>query len=138
VDHITQPDFSFIGGESELPRKYTGHIDFIFPMSFDRTFIFAPAAVYEQQNDMKTVLLGSNILWRSPFVGIWYRRFENADAIDYTIGMKFGRTFLGYISYSYDSTVSGLMRATGGSHEINLSYMIGRRVRLKMIPCPAF
>ncbi|MGD0710772.1 MAG: PorP/SprF family type IX secretion system membrane protein [Bacteroidales bacterium] len=138
VDHLTQPDFSFIGGESLLPRKYTGHIDFIFPMSFDRTFIFAPAVVFEQQKDMRTVLLGSNILWRSPFIGIWYRRYENADAIDFTVGMKLGRAFHGYISYSYDCTISGLMRATGGSHEINLAYMIGRRIRLKMIPCPEF
>lgn len=138
VDHITQPDFSFLGGESLLPRKYTGHIDFIYPMSFDRTFIFAPAIIYEEQADMKTFFCGSNILWRSPFIGIWYRRYENADAIDFTVGMKFGRGYHAYISYSYDSTVSGLMRATGGSHEINLAYMLGRRIKLKMIPCPEF
>ena len=138
VSHLTQPDFSFIGGESELPRKYIVHTDFIIPMNFDKTFVFAPAMVYEQQADMRTFFCGTNILWRWPFIGLWYRRFENADAIDFTVGVKFGRTYHAYISYSYDSTVSGLERATGGSHEVNLVYLIGRKVKPKMIPCPQF
>ena len=42
TSHLTQPDFSFVGGESVLPRKYVVHTDFIIPMNFDKTFVFAP------------------------------------------------------------------------------------------------
>jgi type IX secretion system PorP/SprF family membrane protein len=125
VDHITQPNFSFTGGGvSELPRTITGHIDFIIPMPFDNSFIIAPAIVWQQQADMQTRFIGANVLWRCPFLGIWYRRYENSDAMDFTTGIKLGSNFKGYISYTYDLTISGLMSATGGSHEINLDYII--------------
>lgn len=148
INHITQPNFAFTGGgESELPRTITGHIDFIIPMRFDNSFVIAPAIVWQKQADMQTLLAGANVLWRRPFIGIWYRRYENSDAIDFTTGIKIGSSFKGYIFYTYDLTISGLMRATGGSHEINLDYIIddsflsrkdNRKVIIKKIECPTF
>jgi type IX secretion system PorP/SprF family membrane protein len=152
VDHITQPDFSFTGGgESKLPINITCHADAIIPFGFDNTFVIAPAVVWQKQAKMQTYFFGTNILWKSPFLGIWYRRYGNSDAIAFTAGIKLGSSFHGYISYTYDFTISGLMRATGGSHEINLDYIIdesflsalglkkdNRKVITKTIECPTF
>jgi type IX secretion system PorP/SprF family membrane protein len=126
--HITQPDYSFLGVDSKLPVKFVGHINFNFPVLKDENFVIAPAFVYEKQSGMQTVFLGSNILWRSLFIGGWYRRYTNADAIAFVTGLKLGQNYRFYISYSYDMTISKLASATLGSHEINLSYMIDESV----------
>lgn len=147
--HLTQPDFNFTGSDSKLPIKQTWHLNFNFPLRFDNDFIVAPAVNYEKQAGMQTYSLGSNVLWKFPFVGASYRHYYNFDAIAVTSGLRIGNDNLSIISYTYDFTISGLMRGTGGSHEININYIIetsdlsitrdrkGRK-RVNMITCPFF
>ncbi|MFH0866224.1 MAG: PorP/SprF family type IX secretion system membrane protein [Bacteroidota bacterium] len=130
--HITQPDYSFLGLESKLPVKFVGHINFNFPLNKDENFVVAPAFVYEQQSDMQTYFFGSNILWRSLYIGGWYRKFTNTDAVTFITGLVFGKNYKFYISYSYDMTISDLASATLGSHEINLSYMLDESALIAM------
>lgn len=122
--HLTQPDYSFLGIESKMPVKYVGHINFNLPINKDNNFDIAPAFVYEQQAGMKTYFFGSNILWRSIFIGGWYRKFTDANAVTLITGLHFGQKYKMYISYSYDLTISDLASASLGSHEINLSYVL--------------
>lgn len=124
LHHLTQPDYSFLGIESKLPIKYVGHINFNLPINKDNNFDVAPAFVYEQQSGMQTYFFGSNILWRSIFIGGWYRKYTSADAIALVTGLHFGQKYKVYISYSYDMTISDLSSATPGSHEINISYVL--------------
>lgn len=130
--HITRPDYSLLGIESKLPVKFVGHINFNLPVMKDENFVIAPAFVYEKQSGMQTVFLGTNILWRSLFIGGWYRRFTNVDAVAFVTGLKLGQNYRFYISYSYDMTISKLASATLGSHEINLSYMLDESVLISM------
>lgn len=163
--HVYSVYKSFLNSETRLPPKYTIHVNVNKPMRFDDSFVLAPFAIYENQTDksplqfydLKTLFVGTNLLWKSPFIGFGYRRWwnnakhNNSDAIAFTAGLKVGTTFNGYLSYTYDWTISGLMAGTGGSHEINLSYVIDnsflssvgfkngrKRQRVKMVPCPEF
>jgi type IX secretion system PorP/SprF family membrane protein len=122
--HITQPDYSFFELESKLPIKFVGHINFNFPVMKDENFDIAPAFVYEKQSGMQTFFGGTNISFRSLFVGCWLRKYNTTDAISFITGLEFGKNNKFYVSYSYDMTMSNLASATLGSHEINLAYMV--------------
>jgi type IX secretion system PorP/SprF family membrane protein len=124
VHHLTQPNYSFLGLESKLPMKIVGHINFNFPIMKDENFIIAPAFVYEMQSGMKTYFAGTNIFWKSIFVGGWLRRYTNNNALSIIAGLELGQKNKYYISYSYDMTMSEFSSASQGSHEINLSYTV--------------
>ncbi len=147
--HLTKPDFTFTGVDSELPIKQTYHLNFNFPLRFDNNFIIGPAVNYEKQAGMQTVSFGTNVLWKTPFIGASYRHYYNFDAVAVTAGLRTGDKNISLISYTYDFTISGLMRGTGGSHEININYVIetsdlsisrdrNGRKRVNMISCPFF
>ncbi|MEI6766251.1 MAG: PorP/SprF family type IX secretion system membrane protein [Bacteroidota bacterium] len=148
IHHITEPDYSFLGKEMHLPKKYVAHINFNFPIKKDEDFIVAPAFIYEKQASMQTFQCGVNALWRVLFVGVWYRSFNNSDAMAVVLGMKLGRKSRFYGSYSYDATLSRLSPATLGSHEINISYQLDqsqlkgkkrdKKKGRRRIPCPMF
>lgn len=126
--HITQPEYSFLGLESKLPIKFVGHINFNFPIMKDENFIIAPAFVYEKQSGLQTFFGGTNIFWRSIFIGGWLRKYTHSDAVSYNVGLELGENKSFYISYSYDMTISQLATANLGSHEINLSYMVDESI----------
>jgi len=150
--HITQPDFSFTGMSSKLPIKLVGHVNGNFPLEFDNTFVISPAVIYEYQKPMHTFLIGSNFLWKYPFLGLWMRGGKNLDAIIFAAGVKIGAAHRFYLSYSYDMTLSKLSNVSGGSHEINLVYMGGKSLcgdkrkgnknhykdRKRILICPEF
>ncbi len=149
--HIMQPEYSFLGVNSKLPIKYVAHVSGELPLIGTSEMIMAPAFVFEKQNGLKTFYFGSNTLWRNFFIGNWCRLGEkNTDALVFVTGLKFGESAKSYISYSHDFTLSRLISGTGGSHEINLSYMIDeemlyamglrkkKRPQVFMIPCPDF
>jgi type IX secretion system PorP/SprF family membrane protein len=136
VHHMTQPDYSFISSNSRLPMKITAHLNFRIPIGYRDPVILAPDLVYESQAGMKTLYFGSNLIWRSPFMGIWYRRYRNSDAIVMTTGMKLSQKNNVYVSYSYDFTISGLTGSTGGSHEINLLYILDSSSLIKITNKP--
>jgi len=100
------------------------------------------AFIYRSQEDYKQLDLG--LYWnRYPLVlGFWYRGipFVNSprgDAMAFLIGFKIDKLSIGY---SYDFTVSNLVRSSKGAHEVSLIYQFVTKKKKKMhsIPCPEF
>ena len=85
--------------------------------------------------------------YKDPLIfGLWYRGIPLAtsqagDAIIGLLGIKTNSLSIGY---SYDFTISNLISASGGAHEISLIYefnnlSIGaQKKRVRAIPCPEF
>jgi type IX secretion system PorP/SprF family membrane protein len=76
-------------------------------------------------------------------VGVWYRGIpvikstKSNDAITFSGGLMFKNLLL---TYSYDFTISSLIGATGGAHEIALVYTFEQTKKSKRkmgsVPCP--
>ena len=126
VQHILEPHFSFDNLENTIPRKYTMHANFSFIMNEDVEL--SPAIIFEKQASMRTYLLGTDFFLNSLLGGVWYRRYQNSDAINFVAGIRFdtGNNSCWYLYYSYDMTMSKLISSTFGSHEINISYKIDK------------
>jgi type IX secretion system PorP/SprF family membrane protein len=153
VHHLFEPNQSFLGQTSRLPRKLVVHLNSNISLNRDADMIFAPCVVWEHQAQMNTILGGCNFLWKNIFIGGWYRAFNNSDALIFDFGLivgpdrKHSNKYKFY--YSYDMTISNLSNsATGGSHEISISFYfdnslnelkIGGKKHKKRekIPCPA-
>jgi type IX secretion system PorP/SprF family membrane protein len=77
-------------------------------------------------------------------VGLWYRGMpvfpgsKNVGALTTSLGYRYKAIQIGY---SFDFTMTRLITQTGGAHEISVSYIFNkrkkRRVKHKMVPCPA-
>ncbi len=138
VHHIFQPNESFLGGTSPLPRKYTGHAGAIIPLGNtyggEDSYI-SPNILYQAQGDFKQLNLGMYVK-RGPIVGgLWYR---GNDSFIILLGIEEGLFRLGY---SYDVTISKLASATAGSHEISLGYQLSckkPKKHYRLMSCPSF
>ncbi|MBN2820359.1 MAG: PorP/SprF family type IX secretion system membrane protein [Bacteroidales bacterium] len=103
------------------------------------------AYLYKRQADFQQLDMGFYYYYSPIVLGIWYRGipvindFNVNDAVVLLVGLKTDNYNIGY---SYDFTVSKLIIASGGSHEVSLSYNFGmpaKKKRLKkMVPCPEF
>ena len=114
LNHLSKPHFSFVNLENTIPRKLTLHGNITFAWREDQQL--APAIVYEKQASMQTFLMGSNLYIKSLFWGIWYRRYQNSDAIIWVAGFRVDtqNNSCWYFYYSYDTTVSKLKSSTYG------------------------
>lgn len=139
VNHLTQPDESFVTGASPLPMKFTGHAGAMIPLAGhsiqDDQVTISPNVIYQKQQDFQLLDLGFYVI-KGPIVGgLWYR---NQDAIILLIG--FQKKFI-RMGYSYDVTVSKLTEATAGSHELSLIFQFSCRPHhrtFRTISCPSF
>ena len=87
------------------------------------------------------------VYWfKTPLVfGVWYRgiptfgNYPKWDALILLVGYKTDQLHVGY---SYDFTISKLLGATGGSHEVSVMFEFKtnkkRKRRIHAIPCPEF
>jgi type IX secretion system PorP/SprF family membrane protein len=138
VHHIFQPNESFLGGTSILPRKYTAHAGAIIPLGNgyggEESYI-SPNILYQAQGDFKQLNLGMYVK-KGPIVGgLWYR---GNDSFILLVGIESGLLRLGY---SYDVTISKLSNATAGSHEISLGYQFSckpKKNHYRLVSCPSF
>jgi type IX secretion system PorP/SprF family membrane protein len=151
---MNEPNFSFLEGESLLPRKHSMHAGLNIPLykgPFKRKISYlAPSVIYKQQGEFSQLDIGSFVLYDPVSLGLWYRGVpfrknvserQDHDALVAIFGLKLKGFEFGY---SYDITLSGLGTATGGAHEISLSYLFSTKTNKKnpkpqkLIPCPAF
>ncbi len=155
MHHLTEPNESFIGLESALPRKLSVHGGYTFPLASryaDRSIM--PSFNYRKQGNFDQLDLGVYYTHSPLVLGIWYRGipfsilssdYVNNDAIAILLGYSLENLPL-RVGYSYDITTSGLFRKSGGSHEISLIFEFesgrnsGRasRYNKKPIPCAKF
>lgn len=157
--HLNQPNQSLIGNSSRLPIKATIHAGFKIPLDESSKRGLAqdvnapersitPAILYKMQGKFDQLDIGLYATLEPVVFGLWYRglpikRYEvglnNHDAAIFLVGYKHDNLSVGY---SYDLTVSRLGVATGGAHEISLTYTFAspeqRKRFAKKIPCPKF
>lgn len=116
--HLTQPDEGFLG-TSKLPMKLTLHGGGIIGRQDSAArFTFYPHFMYQRQQDFHQLITGVSMRYKHFICGIAYR-INDAAILQLGYENKLFR-----MAYSYDNTISKLSNATGGSHELMLSFNI--------------
>lgn len=160
--HINRPNQSLIKGSSRLPTKYalTGGYKIRFKKSpyhntvdyldHHREYSITPTFHYKFQGESDQLDLGIYGMYDFLLVGFWYRGIpvikyynkevrNNSESMIVMAGWKYEKLS---VTYSYDFTVSRLVRAgTAGSHELNITYLYQRHKKhkiMKRLPCPNF
>ena len=160
--HINRPQQGFfrISDSDRLPIKgsfqaglnipfggYTGTGD-----EFEREMSISPAILYKFQGKYDQLDLGLYLTYSPIVLGAWYRgipfkkyapNINNHESVIGLVGFRQDKFSFGY---SYDLTVSTLGMASGGAHEISLSYIFdyepsprkGYRRKDKQLSCPKF
>lgn len=158
MHHVLEPNQSFIGEESYLPRKSSIHggYRYAFRSAPGRTMFdgvrersITPNFQYKFQGQFDQLDLGVYLTIEPIVFGMWYRgipfktyeEFHNNESAVFLIGFTAKDLNIGY---SYDVTLSTLGIASGGAHEISISYEFSfadpRRPpkNVRKIPCPKF
>ncbi len=151
--HLNQPNQSFTAEEAKLPIKWSFVTGYKIPViknkykSKDGTSAnITPVVHYKMQGRADQMDVGvygnynqfmAGILYRGlPYLKRYQAGLHNNESMIATAGWGWDNFVFGY---SYDFTVSRLAPAqTGGSHELNITYLVGKTKRKKMrrIPCP--
>ncbi len=157
IDHINQPNISFLHQEAKLPIKLSIHAAktfFIFdnPGFGKKSEKPVILALFQYKMQKKFDQADIGLIYKLPlyFVGFYYRGipylkyykkgYPNNDAICLMGGVSYKNIEL---SYSYDLTISWQTYRTGGSHEFALIYQFfnpqkPKKHRTKIIPCAKF
>ena len=136
VSHITRPNISLLENETHLPIKFVVHSSFLTRikghfMAQRRYTYLNPGFIYENQEQFNSLTIGVDCDMYPARLGIWFRnnRFStqlykyNSVIVHAGAYVPFmDKTLL--IDYTFDSTVSKLEFASGGSHELTLQYNI--------------
>ncbi len=156
VHHLTEPNESFIGFDSHLPRKYSLHGSYTFNLNLaGAKKSIMPSFNYKKQGNFDQLDLGVYYNHEPLVLGFWYRgipttlfnssNVANNDAFAILLGYALEDRPL-RVGYSYDLTTSGLFQKSGGSHEISIIYefnaglKFGNRSKYnkRPIPCAKF
>lgn len=132
VHHLTQPNESIIEGDQKgkLPMKITIHGGArsrkLHHGLLSREFTLSPNIIYQQQGSFKQLNLGVYMIEKSFLFGGWYRNNIDIrpDAIIALVGFAQEKFQFGY---SFDFTLSKLSNYSYGSHEISLTFFMGRK-----------
>jgi type IX secretion system PorP/SprF family membrane protein len=160
--HINRPQMSFfkILNSDRLPIKGSIHAGYNIPFGgytgladeWNREKTITPAINYRFQGPYRQLDLGVYVTYSPIVLGLWYRGIPvvksadnrpNQDAVTALLGYRQDKFSFGY---SYDLTISSLGAASGGAHEVSLSYIFdfdqspkNRRSRKdKQLSCPKF
>ncbi len=144
VKHLARPNDAMKGfKESRLPILYSIHGGAVIPLKARRLdkFYLAPSILFLQQKNMSQINVGMLLNVQLGYGGIWFRHnIRNPDAVIFVLGIRKGIFRAGY---SYDLTVSRLGRGTGGTHEVTMTFAIGKddnslnpRSRSGILSCP--
>jgi type IX secretion system PorP/SprF family membrane protein len=134
--HLTQPRDAFLGDNVKLPIKSIVHSS--FNMLINKV-IFAPAAIFERQNQFQTFTIGMNIINKPLYAGFWFRNrtyllnAQQFDSFIVAVGAHIPSSKLTTyrIGYTFDMTVSRLKSASIGSHEISFIIDYDSRILFK-------
>jgi type IX secretion system PorP/SprF family membrane protein len=152
LDHLLVPKTSFYGdeGDAVVPVKLNlyGGIQILKKTRLRQKLqeVLSVAMNFQKQSNFYQSDIGL-YYYKDPLIfGLWYRGipFMTSQAGDAIIGLIGIKTNGVHIGYSYDFTVSNLISATSGAHEISLVYEFNnlslgqQRKRVRAIPCPEF
>lgn len=154
LHHINEPNQSFLdNSESLLEQKLSAHGGLRLklwdgPRNNRLSGYFQRAITlvynYRRQGGLQQLDLGAQAFLEPFIAGISYRGIPlevindlvNHESFVFLTGVKLHNGFT--FGYSYDLTVSDLRGATGGSHEISLSFQWGVQARFyRKLRCPA-
>lgn len=160
--HINRPQQAFFrtSDSDRLPMKGSFQAGLKIPFGgytglgdeMEREMSISPALLYKFQGKYDQLDLGVYLTYSPVVLGLWYRGLpikkyapgiNNHESIIALVGYRQENFSFGY---SYDLTVSSLGSASGGAHEISLSYIFdyepksrNRRSRKdKQLSCPKF
>jgi type IX secretion system PorP/SprF family membrane protein len=156
--HLNTPNQSLVDGNSELPIKYSIHSGYRFPLptnagrgynSDGKERSITPNFQYKLQGEFDQLEIGTYLTFEPIVFGMWYRGiplqeefdgFNDKESLIFLVGLTAGNLNIGY---SFDYTISELGIASGGAHEISLSYQFPPDPRrppknVRRIPCPKF
>ncbi len=154
ITHMNRPNQSlFLERDARLPMRtsvHAGHRFALDGMRFDRSDTrMTLAAHYKAQGKWDQLDVGGYIERHRVSGGLWYRGlpmvksyapgYPNNEAVILMVGFETEQQLR--INYSYDITISRLTMASGGAHEISLSYEWPRGARdrkHRVVPCPKF
>ncbi len=127
VRHILRPKEAITSGdESRIPVKYSIHAGAIIPFKLRRieNIFLSPNIYYVRQKNFNQISLGLLLNVKIIYGGIWFRHnIKNSDAVIVLVGLRKG---IFRVGYSYDITLGKLAKATGGSHELTMTFSIGK------------
>ena len=165
ANHLNTPRQSFDENVEieELPIKFSVHGGYkiMFKSGVIGSGLFArrqersltPTCQYKSQGEFDQLDMGLYLTLEPVIIGTWYRGlpvkslegFSNNESIVFLLGFtKKGAEDTFNIGYSYDYTISQLGAASGGAHEISITYIWSNRDPRKppksvmQIPCPDF
>ena len=156
--HLNTPNQSLVDSNSELPIKYSVHSGYRFPLptnagrgynSDGRERSITPNFQYKRQGEFDQLEVGTYLTLEPIVFGMWYRGiplqeefegFNDKESLIFLVGLTSGNLNIGY---SFDYTISELDIASGGAHEISISYQFPPDPRrpprnVRQIPCPKF
>ncbi len=150
LDHLLVPKTSFYGDEANVPIKFNlyGGVQIIKKTRLRTKLkeVLSVAMNFQKQAKFYQTDVGL-YYYKDPLIfGLWYRGipFVTSQAGDAIIGLVGIKTSQLHIGYSYDFTVSNLISASGGAHEVSLIYEFttftvgSQRRKIRAIPCPEF
>jgi type IX secretion system PorP/SprF family membrane protein len=121
----------------ELKRKFIAFTEFHlrYPIrssnADNRKYLdIKPSGIFETQASFKTISFGSAFEAYNFSFGFWFRTWDmekdalNAIILSLGINVPITDDALLKVTYSYDATTSDLEFSSGGTHEINLRYML--------------
>lgn len=168
--HLNRPNMSVFSPASPtavLPIKFEATIGYKIPLILNTgaaglhsgnpvMMSLTPTMTYKKQLTNDQIDIGLYWAYKWIIAGVWYRgipfkqfkrdiqngipaqSLQNNESVVFLVGAS----YMGFgIGYSYDLTVSTQEISTGGSHELNLSYVFRTRNTkkpIKSLPCPDF
>ncbi len=132
ADHLNRPNESIIEGDQKgmVPVKWTinagARMHRLHHGLLSRRFTLSPNVLYQQQGNFKQLNLGIYMIEKSFLFGGWFRNnFDvRPDAFIFLAGFAREKFQAGY---SFDLTLSKLSNYSYGSHEISLTFFLGRK-----------
>lgn len=157
--HILEPNTAFLSSDkSVIPRQYTIHAGYrynikeasnryIYGGRNPRSLTMYPTFNYRIQGKFQQMDAGLYFNTDPVLLGMWYRgipfkKFDNLnknEALIFLVGLNANGLNIGY---SFDYTLSAIGIASGGAHEISISYQFfsGNPRKpprsMRIIPCP--
>ena len=137
--HLNKPQETLIIGDSRMPMRFTGHMgaNIVFggKSQYRNSTSLSPNIIYTYQDGFMQLNIGTYVKYGAFTAGAWWRA---RDAFILSIGIDAGTFKFGY---SYDVTISKLTNASGGSHELSMSFNFNCKTKPKSfrtISCPSF
>jgi type IX secretion system PorP/SprF family membrane protein len=120
--YLNEPKLGITSGKGPIvKRNLFSHVTYNFKLTRNvilHPSLFAKYDLDDLQHEANVALQHSRLGW----LGVGYRGFteSNRDAAYAFIGFRLSKAW--WMAYSYDYTLSGLSRASYGSHEVLLRY----------------